>query len=51
MKALRAMCLSQIGVDRSDLSKVFVQLTLEFLSKQVNLCFAVSLLLVLFVNS
>jgi hypothetical protein len=27
----------QIGVDRNDLSKVFIQLTLEFLTKQVNL--------------
>ncbi|KAK4339595.1 hypothetical protein RND71_041057 [Anisodus tanguticus] len=30
----RTLLLLQIGVDRNDLSKVFIQLTLEFLSKQ-----------------
>lgn len=35
-EVFRIIIFLQIGVDRNDLSKVFVQLTLEFLSKQVN---------------
>lgn len=31
---------SQIGIDRTDLSKAFIQLTLEFLTKQVSFIFS-----------
>lgn len=30
----------QIGIDRTDLSKAFIQLTLEFLTKQVSVIFS-----------
>ncbi|KAL6570254.1 hypothetical protein OROMI_014768 [Orobanche minor] len=35
IRTLRARLILSIGVDRNDLNKVFVQLTLEFLSKQI----------------
>lgn len=34
--ALSFLSSLQIGVDPKDLEKVFIQITLEFLSKQVN---------------
>lgn len=33
---IRAYLLLQIGIDRNDVNKVFIQLTLEFLTKQVR---------------